>query len=123
MKATVLLVDDALFMRTLLKEILVDQGYEVIGEAENGTEGIEKYDTLRPDLTFLDVTMGDVNGIEAAKKIKAINPEAKLIICSAVAGQQAYLKEALEIGVAGVIAKPFSPNMVIQEVEKVLAGN
>ena len=91
----ILLVDDAAFMRMMLKDILVKNGYEVLGEAENGLKAVEKYKELNPDLVIMDITMPEMDGIEAVKEIKKINPSAAVIMCSAM-GQQSMVIEAIQ---------------------------
>src|SRR5690625_1393649 len=93
----VLIVDDAAFMRMMIKDILEKNGYEVVGEAQNGVEAVEKYEELSPDLVTMDITMPEMDGIEALKKIQEINPEATVIMCSAM-GQQAMVIDAIQAG-------------------------
>ena len=116
----ILLVDDAAFMRKVLSNILTNNGYDVVGEAENGQIGIEKYKELKPDLTVLDVTMDVLDGIEAVKCIKEYDPDAKLIMCSAMMGQTALVNEALEMGAMDYIRKPFKKEQVIEVVQKII---
>ena len=113
----VLVVDDAMFMRMMLKDILSKNGYEVCGEAANGREAIEKYIELRPDLVLLDITMPEMDGIEALKKIKMIEPKAKIIMCSAM-GQQAMVIEAIQNGALDFVVKPFQKDRVIESLRK-----
>ena len=113
----VLIVDDAMFMRMMLKDILSKNGYEVVGEAANGKEAIDKYIELRPDLVLLDITMPEMDGIEALKKIKMIEPKAKIIMCSAM-GQQNMVIEAIQNGAIDFIVKPFQQNRVLESLEK-----
>ena len=117
----VLIVDDAMFMRMMLKDILSKNGYEVVGEAANGKEAIDKYIELRPDLVLLDITMPEMDGIEALKKIKMIEPKAKIIMCSAM-GQQAMVIEAIQNGAIDFIVKPFQQNRVLESLEKLTSG-
>ena len=114
----VLIVDDAMFMRMMLKEILSKNGYEVCGEAANGKEAIDKYIELRPDLVLLDITMPEMDGIEALKKIKMIEPKAKIIMCSAM-GQQGMVVEAIQNGAIDFVVKPFQQDRVIESLRKV----
>lgn len=116
---SVLIVDDALFMRTVLRDILTKNGYQVIGEATNGHEAIERYQELHPDVTTMDITMPELDGIEALKKIMEIDQNAKIIMCSAM-GQQGIVVEAIKQGACDFIIKPFQPNRVIQALEKAL---
>ena len=117
----VLIVDDAMFMRMMLKDILSKNGYEVVGEAANGREAIDKYIELRPDLVLLDITMPEMDGIEALKKIKMIEPKAKIIMCSAM-GQQNMVIEAIQNGAIDFIVKPFQQNRVLESLEKLTSG-
>jgi two-component system chemotaxis response regulator CheY len=97
MTARVLIVDDALFMRAMLRNIFVESGFEVVGEAGNGTEAVERYRALSPDLTTLDIVMPETSGIEALKQIVALDPTARVVMCSAL-GQESLIIEALEAG-------------------------
>jgi len=114
----VLIVDDAAFMRMLLKDIVTKAGYEVVGEASNGKEAVEKYKELKPDIVTMDITMPEMNGIEAVKEIKKIDPNAKIIMVSAM-GQQAMVIEAIQAGARDFIVKPFQPARVIEAIKKV----
>ena len=115
----ILLVDDAAFMRMMLKDILVKNGYEVLGEAENGLKAVEKYKELNPDLVIMDITMPEMDGIEAVKEIKKINPYAAVIMCSAM-GQQSMVIEAIQSGAKDFIVKPFQADRIIEAVRKVI---
>ncbi len=115
----ILLVDDAAFMRMMLKDILTKNGYNVVGEAENGAIAIEKYRELRPDLIILDITMPQVDGIQAAKAIKSEFPDALIVMCSAM-GQQAMVVESIQAGARDFIVKPFQSDRVLSAIEKVL---
>lgn len=116
---TILLVDDAAFMRMMLKDMLSKEGYKIVGEAENGSEAVEKFKELSPDLTILDITMPEMDGIEAAKAIKQENANATIIMCSAM-GQQAMVIEAIQAGAKDFIVKPFNAERVLEAVKKVL---
>lgn len=116
----ILIVDDAAFMRMMIKDVLTKNNYEVLGEAENGKKAIEKYQELNPDLVIMDITMPEVNGIEAVKKIKEINPEARVVMCSAM-GQQAMVIEAIQAGAKDFIVKPFQADRVVEAVKKALS--
>lgn len=118
MAKSVLIVDDAAFMRMLLKDIVSKAGYEVAGEAVNGADAVEKYKELKPDIVTMDITMPEMNGIEAIKKIKEIDPNAKIIVCSAM-GQQAMVVEAIQAGAKDFIVKPFQHGRVIEALQKV----
>ncbi len=117
MATKVLVVDDAAFMRMMIKDILTKNGYEIVGEAENGALAVEKWKELRPDLTTMDITMPDMDGISAVKEIKKLEPGAKIIMCSAM-GQQAMVIEAIQAGAKDFIVKPFQPDRVIEAVRK-----
>lgn len=115
----ILVVDDAAFMRMMLKDILKKNGYEVVGEAADGAEAVSKFDELRPELVTLDITMPEMDGIEALKKIKTIDPAAKVIMCSAM-GQQAMVIDAIQAGAKDFIVKPFQADRVIEAIKKTL---
>ncbi|MDD4601084.1 Chemotaxis protein CheY [bioreactor metagenome] len=117
MATRVLIVDDAAFMRMMIKDILSKNGYEIVGEAENGLKAIEKYQELKPDLTTMDITMPEMDGITAVKEIKKSDPNAKVIMCSAM-GQQAMVIEAIQSGARDFIVKPFQPDRVLEAVRK-----
>jgi two-component system chemotaxis response regulator CheY len=116
---TILLVDDAAFMRMMLKDILTKNGYTVVGEAENGVKAIERYKELKPALCILDITMPEMDGIQAAKGIKAADSSALIIMCSAM-GQQAMVIESIQAGARDFIVKPFQADRVIEAVKKVI---
>ena len=113
-----LVVDDSLFMRQMLKNILPRDKFEVIGEASTGKEAIDKCIKLKPDLVTMDITMPDMDGITAVKEIKAINPNAKIIMCSAM-GQKPMIKEALEAGAIDFIVKPFDKDKAMKILEAI----
>lgn len=115
----ILVVDDAAFMRMMIKDILTKHGYEVIGEAENGLKAVQMYKEHRPDLVTMDITMPEMDGIQAVKEIKKLDPGAKVIMCSAM-GQQMMVMEAIQAGARDFIVKPFQQERVIQAVEKAL---
>ncbi|WDV47705.1 response regulator [Clostridiaceae bacterium M8S5] len=119
MGKNIMIVDDAAFMRMMIKDVLTKNDFEVIGEAENGAKAIEKYNELKPDLIIMDITMPEVDGIQAVKEIKKINGDAKIIMCSAM-GQQAMVIEAIQAGAKDFIVKPFQADRVIEAVKKVL---
>jgi two-component system chemotaxis response regulator CheY len=118
--AKVLVVDDAAFMRMMVKDILRKGGYEVIGEAEDGARAIERYKDLRPDLVTMDITMPDMDGIQAVREIRRVDPRARIIMCSAM-GQQAMVIDAIQAGAKDFVVKPFQPERVLEAVRKVLA--
>lgn len=115
----ILIVDDAAFMRMMIKDVLSKNGFEISGEAENGAKAIEKYKETNPDLVIMDITMPEVDGIQAVKEIKKINNAAKIIMCSAM-GQQAMVIEAIQAGAKDFIVKPFQAERIIEAVKKVL---
>ncbi len=117
----ILIVDDTLFMRTLLKNILFSGGHDIVGEAGDGDEAIAKYQELKPDLVTMDVVMPKVNGIEALKEIRAIDPNAKVVMCTAV-GQEQMVKLAIKTGARGYIVKPFQAPKVLEEINNVLSS-
>ncbi|MBP3569132.1 MAG: response regulator [Lachnospiraceae bacterium] len=116
----VLVVDDASFMRMMIKDILTKNGYDVVGEAENGKIAVEKCNELQPDLVTLDITMPEMDGIQALKGIRAVAPNTKVIMCSAM-GQQAMVIEAVQAGARDFIVKPFQPDRVLEAVSKALS--
>ncbi|MCL2099706.1 MAG: response regulator [Oscillospiraceae bacterium] len=115
----ILLVDDAAFMRMMIKDILVKNGYNVCGEAQDGVDAIEKYKDLQPDLVIMDITMPNLDGLQALKAIKKDYPEAKIVMCSAM-GQESYVVEAIKSGASDFIVKPFQADRIISTVQKVL---
>ena len=119
MAKNILIVDDAAFMRMMIKDILTKNGYNVVGEAENGAKAIEKYGELKPDLVLMDITMPEVDGIAALKKIKGSDPNALIIMCSAM-GQQAMVIESIQAGAKDFIVKPFQAERVLEAVKKVV---
>ena len=118
MAKKVLIVDDAAFMRMLLKDIVTKAGYEVVGEASDGAEAVEKYKELKPDIVTMDITMPEMNGIEATKKIMKIDPNANIIMCSAM-GQQMMVVEAIQAGAKDFIVKPFQQGRVVEALSKI----
>ena len=120
----ILVVDDALFMRIYLKNILMSIGFGEVVEAENGEIAIKKYQSEKPDLVILDITMPVMDGIKALKKIKNSDPEANIIMCSAMAiGQQSIVIKAIEFGAKDFIVKPFKKNELIETINKFLTFN
>ena len=119
MSKRILIVDDAAFMRMMIKDVLTKNGFEVVGEAENGLKAIEKYKELSPNLVVMDITMPEVDGIQAVKEIKKMDSNAKIVMCSAM-GQQAMVIEAIQAGARDFIVKPFQADRVIEAVRKVL---
>ncbi|WP_226034937.1 response regulator [Aquibacillus saliphilus] len=115
----ILIVDDAAFMRMMIKDILTKNGYEVVGEAQDGAQAVEKYKELSPDLVTMDITMPEMDGITALKEIKKMTPDAKIIMCSAM-GQQAMVIDAIQAGAKDFIVKPFQSERVIEAIQKAL---
>lgn len=115
----ILIVDDTAFMRMMIRDILTKNGYEVVGEANDGAQAIEKYKELRPDLVTMDITMPEMDGIQALKEIKKIDPNAKVIMCSAM-GQQAMVIDAIQAGAKDFIVKPFQADRVIEAIKKTM---
>jgi len=116
----ILIVDDAAFMRMMIKDILVKNGFEVVGEAADGFQAVEKYRELKPDLVTLDITMPEKDGIAALKEIREIDPDAKVIMCSAM-GQQSMVIDAIQAGAKDFIVKPFQADRVIEAINKILS--
>jgi len=115
----VLVCDDAIFMRTMISDILSGAGYEVVGEAETGLQAIERYRALNPDLVTMDIVMPDMGGIDAVREIVKQDPNAKILMCSAM-GQQALVVEAIQAGAKDFVVKPFQPSRVLEAVQRVL---
>ncbi|MGH7508705.1 MAG: response regulator [Gemmatimonadales bacterium] len=120
MNQTVLVCDDAIFMRTMISDILSQAGFEIVGEAESGLQAVEKYRVLKPDLVTMDIVMPDMGGIEAVREICKDDPEARILMCSAM-GQQALVVEAIQAGAKDFVVKPFQPSRVLEAVQRVLA--
>ena len=119
MAKNILICDDAAFMRMMIKDILTKNGYNVAGEAENGAKAVEKYNEIKPDLVLMDITMPEMDGIQALKKIKESDSSALVIMCSAM-GQQAMVIESIQAGAKDFIVKPFQADRVIEAVKKVV---
>jgi len=109
----VLVVDDAAFMRVSISKVLTNNGYEVVGEAENGKIGVQKYQELTPDVVTMDITMPELDGLGALKEILAVNPEANVIMVTAM-GQESMVREAILAGAKGFIVKPFKENVILE---------
>lgn len=120
--AKILVVDDSVFMRKMLKGIIEKGGHTVIGEACNGNDAIRKYVKSQPNLVIMDITMPDVDGLEGLRKIKVIDNEAKIVMCSAM-GQEPFIKEAIDNGASDFIVKPFREEQVIGTINRVLQTN
>ncbi|MBD2717056.1 response regulator [Microvirga sp. STR05] len=119
MKNRILIVDDSFYMRTMLKNMLTDAGYEVVGEAANGQQALEMAASAKPDLITLDVILPDNTGLDVLKGIRQNDPDVKVVMCSAV-GQEVIVNEALESGASAYIVKPFSEEKVLEIVSGAL---
>jgi two-component system, chemotaxis family, chemotaxis protein CheY len=119
MARTVLICDDALFMRSMLADILKSAGFEVVGEAQTGTEAVKQYRALHPDLVTMDIVMPEMGGIDAVRAIMKEFPHARILMCSAM-GQQALVIEAIQAGARDFVVKPFQPSRVLEAVQRVL---
>ena len=119
MAKNILISDDAAFMRMMIKDILTKNGFNVVGEAENGLVAVDKYKELQPDLVLMDITMPEMDGIQALKKIREFDSAAKVVMCSAM-GQQAMVIEAIQSGAKDFIVKPFQADRVLESIRKVL---
>ena len=119
MAQTVLICDDAIFMRTMIGDILTQAGFQIVGEAETGLQAVEKYRQLKPDLVTMDIVMPDMGGIDAVREIIKEDPGAKVLMCSAM-GQQALVIEAIQAGARDFVVKPFQPSRVLEAVQRVL---
>jgi two-component system chemotaxis response regulator CheY len=116
---SVLVCDDAIFMRTMISDILSQAGFEIVGEAETGVQAVQQYRTLRPDLVTMDIVMPDMGGIDAVREICKEDPSARILMCSAM-GQQALVVEAIQAGAKDFVVKPFQPSRVLEAVQRVL---
>ncbi len=119
MPARILIVDDAAFMRSMLKGIVTDHGFEVAGEAATGDEAVDQYRALEPDVVTLDIIMPGKNGLQALREIMAIDPFARVVMCSAL-GQEALIIQAIETGALDFIVKPFKPALVVDVIRRVI---
>ena len=118
--ARVLVVDDAAFMRKMVTDALTKGGHEVVGEAGNGNEAVARYQELRPEVTTLDITMPEKDGLQALQEIMALDPSARVIMCSAL-GQESKVLESIKIGAKDFVVKPFQPDRVLGAVDKALS--
>jgi two-component system chemotaxis response regulator CheY len=118
--ARVLVVDDAAFMRKMVSDALTKGGHEVVGEASNGAEAVDRFQELRPEVTTLDITMPEKDGISALKEILAFDPGARVIMCSAL-GQESKVLESIKAGAKDFVVKPFQADRVLEAVGKALA--
>jgi len=119
MSKRVLIVDDAAFMRMMIKNVLTQNGYEVAGEASNGQEALVLYDKLKPDLVTLDITMPEMDGIQTLKELLKMDPSANVIMVTAM-GQQQLVIEAIQVGAKDFVVKPFQPDRLLEAVRKAL---
>ena len=118
--AKIMLVDDAAFMRMMVKDALTKAGYTDLIEAQDGAEAVEKFNAENPDLVFMDITMPNKDGLEALKEIKAAHPNANIVMCSAM-GQEAMVIEAIKSGAKDFIVKAFKPDRILATAEKILS--
>jgi two-component system, chemotaxis family, chemotaxis protein CheY len=118
----ILVVDDAMIIRMILRKILTEAGFEIAGEASNGAEAIRKYRELKPDLVTMDITMPEMGGINALKGIRVFDSHAKVVMCSAM-GQKGLIIEAMQAGAINFIAKPFDEAKVVETITKALELN
>ena len=121
MSHTVLICDDAVFMRTMVSDILQKAGFQIVGEAGTGIEAVEKYKQLKPDLVTMDIVMPELGGIDAVREIRKVDPAARVLRCSAM-GQQALVVEAIQAGAKDFVVKPFVANRVVEAAKRVLAA-
>jgi len=117
MPERLMVVDDTLFMRRMLRDLLTRQGYEVVAEARNGREALENYQQVHPDLVIMDITMPEMDGIRAVSAIRQVDPAARIVMCSAL-GQDGPVLEALQAGALDFVLKPFLPEKVLEAVQK-----
>ena len=117
----ILVADDASFMRQMIREIVEAEGYEVVGEASDGVEAVEQFKKLQPDVVTMDIVMPEVNGIDALKEIRSSDPDAKVVMISAI-DQREPLMEALKFGAADYVVKPFEKERVEEAMHRVVAG-
>ena len=117
--ARVLIVDDAAFMRKMLSDALSSGGHEVVGEASNGNEAVLRFQELRPELTTLDITMPEKDGLQALREILSFDPTARVVMCSAL-GQESKVLESIKAGAKDFVVKPFQPSRVLEAVQRVL---
>ena len=119
MASRVLIVDDLAFIKLIIKDTLEKTGFEVAGEASNGVEAIEQYKRLQPDIVLMDITMPKMDGIQALQEIIKIDPQAKVIMCSAL-GQQKFIIQSIKLGAKDFIVKPFKPERIVGAIKKAL---
>ena len=119
MAVNVLIADDLTFIKIVLRDILEKSGFRVVGEASNGQEAIARYLDTRPDVVLMDITMPGMDGLTALRKIRELDPSARIIICAAI-GQQRLILQAIELGAKDFIVKPFQPQRVVSALKKAL---
>jgi two-component system chemotaxis response regulator CheY len=119
MAMNILIVDDLAFIKMVLRDILEKAGFRVVGEASNGEEAVRLYQDRRPDVVLMDITMPGMDGLTALKRIRGIDPSARVIICSAL-GQQRLIVQAIQLGAKDFIVKPFQPQRVVSALKKAL---
>ncbi|HWH95646.1 MAG TPA: response regulator [Baekduia sp.] len=119
MMARVLVVDDAAFMRKMVTDALSGGGHEIVGEAANGAEAVQRFQELRPDVMTLDITMPEKDGLAALREIIAVDPGAKVVMCSAL-GQESKVLESIKLGAKDFVVKPFQADRVLSAIEKAL---
>ncbi len=117
--AKILLVDDAAFMRMMVKDTLSKNGYTDLHEAADGLQAVEKYNELKPDLVIMDITMPNMDGLEALKTIRAADPNANIVMCSAM-GQESMVIEAIKSGAKDFVVKPFKPDRILKTVQGIV---
>ena len=120
--ARVMIVDDAEFMRMIIRDILLMHGHEVVAEVNDGEEAIQTYLEVKPDIVLMDIIMPDMDGKEALQKLLTVDPEAKIVMCSSL-GQQALITESMKIGAMGFIVKPFEPDGMLDVIRKIAEPN
>lgn len=120
MSATVMIVDDAIFMRSILRGIMKDKGFTVVAEAASGIEAMKNLHTYNPDIITLDIILPDANGLDLLESILKVRPQVKVVVCSSI-GQEAIIKKAMDNGAKGFIQKPFTPEKVIEVLQSLEA--
>ncbi|MGE5418474.1 MAG: response regulator [Accumulibacter sp.] len=120
--ARVMIVDDAEFMRMIIRDTLIKHGHEVVAEVADGEEAVKKYMEVKPDLVLMDITMPNMSGEEALKKLLVMDPKAKVVMCSSL-GQHALMTESMNIGAMGFIVKPFEPDGMLDVIRKIAEPN
>jgi len=119
MAKKILIIDDASYMREMIRDIATKFGYEVVGEAQDAADAAVKYASLKPDLVTMDIVMRDKSGIDGVKEIMKVDPKAKVLMISAM-GQQAMVVEAIQAGAKGFVIKPFKPEVLVEEIQRIV---